>query len=356
MIDTVIGKRDVPIREIKWFKNWNSTVNRDTRGTTYRRYYKRFPVGDFSTLGIFAETRFGKASVGFEASLPKMLFDNNVRVLTTDEVSQAAEYVSNLVQHYTGFDFDALNVRTSRADLVCSWNLTEDEVNRRLDVTKLVRYGGKHTRVIDKEKGVSSVYHGRKSYYENYLYSKHAETMLRVKQGTANDEHLRASIGNLRLEDCRYTAKLRQDAERFGFGKYMTLANLLQAGIVKQLLMEDMKNLQLDRPIAGRDEREHKLEMYCGSDTAKYARLWGILDTVIRRGEKGAIDYLGYDLVRRGRIELTNAGIWLAAENRLPLPALRPPDFGENIIDLGSQVRASSNTYQTLAPVQTYLN
>src|SRR5436190_15115930 len=243
MIDTVIGKRDVPVDEIKWFKNWNSTVNRDTRGTTYRRYYKRFPVGDFSTLGIFAETRFGKASVGIEASLPKMLFDNNVRVLTAGEVRQGADCISNLFEYYTGLEFDALSARLSRADLVCSWKLTEDEVNRRLDVTKLVRYGGKHTRVIDKEKGVPSVYHGRKNYCENYLYSKHAETMLRVKQGTAKDEHLRASIGNLRLEDCRYTAKLRQDGERFGFGKCMTLANLLQTGIVKQLLMEDMKNL-----------------------------------------------------------------------------------------------------------------
>jgi hypothetical protein len=354
-LDTVTGKQDIPRTELARFRNWESTANRDTKGEYYKKYYKQFPVGDFASIEIFAERRFNEASIGFNASLPKFKYDNNVQMLLPNDLEEIADGISNLMTFYTGIDFDALNARLSRADIAFNFQLMQDQVHRRIAASKLATYSRKHTRVTDKEKGVASVYYGRENYHEIYLYSKHDETNLRVKERKASDVHLRNSIGILRLENSRYARKLSQDAKRLGLPN-ITLATFLDPRIAEDILIDDMKKLLLDRPIAGRDEREAQLENYCGDDTAKFIRLLGFMHFINENNEKRAVEKLGYHYTRRGKLELIEAGVWLSAENRLPLPALATPNFEDFTLNLNADCGVGSNTLHQFAPVQTFIN
>ncbi|PYT01729.1 MAG: hypothetical protein DMF63_02465 [Acidobacteria bacterium] len=352
MIDSSEGKQEIERRDMQRFSKWLSTSKRNERGETYKKYYQRFPVGKYTELEIFAERRFDKAELGYSVSLPKFRYDNNVQMLLPNDLEETAEGIGNLVEHYSGIPFDTLNARQSRTDFVYNFLMSQDEVNRRISVSKLVRSSGQDARIIDKEKGLPSIYFGRKGYRELYLYSKMEETVLRIKQRKAGDDHLQGSIGILRMEDAHYAPKLKQDAERLGL-KHITLAALLDSRIAEEILRNDMEQLLLDKPIAGRDERREKLKEHCGQDTAKYARLIGFLDEVNEIGEKEAIKFFGYDYARRARIELTQAGLWLAKENRIPLPALIAPTFENFVIDEATVCGVRSNTSHKLAPVQT---
>jgi hypothetical protein len=354
-LDTVIGKQEIERCDFEKFSGWHSTSNRDERGQTYKKFYKQIAVGNFATMELFAEHRWAKTEFGFSASLPKFAYDNNVQMLLPHDLEQVAERIDNLVEHYTGIPFDSLNARLSRADIAYNFQLCEDEVNRRIAAAKLVRCYGQNVKMIEKEKGVPSVYLGRKNYNELYLYSKAAEIAVRVKQRTAGDEHFRNAIGILRLENARYAPKLRRDAERLGI-KQITLATFLDPHFAEEILMDSMKKFSLDRTIAGRDERREKLKIYCGDDGAKRARLQGLMDIVDEDGEQQAIADLGYYLVHRGKKELMAAGVWLAAENRIPLPALAPPKFENLVLDLSADCGLRSNTSQQFAPVQTFIN
>lgn len=354
-LDTVIGKQEIERCDLEKFSGWRSTSKSDERGQTYKKFHKQIAVGNFATMELFAEHRWAKTEFGFSASLPKFAYDNNVQMLMPHDLEKVAERIDNLIEHYTGIPFDSLNARLSRADIAYNFQLSEDEVNRRIAAAKLVRACGQNVKMIEKEKGVPSAYLGRKGYSEQYLYSKAAEIALRVKQRTASDEHFRNAIGILRLENARYAPKLRQDAVRLGI-KQITLATFLDPHVAEEILIDSMKKFSLNQAIAGRDEREEKLKIYCGKDTAKFARLWGVLDYVMKNGEPDAVEYFGYHLVRRAKLELIEAGVWLAAENRIPLPALAPPNFENLVLDLSADCGLRSNTSQQFAPVQTFIN
>lgn len=352
MVDTVTAKQEISRKHLGKFEKWHCDVTKDERGERYKKYRKQVRLTDFTSIEVFAEKRLDGAVVGFTGSLAKVGLDNNVALLQPSAIRDVAKQIDNLIGYYTDVEFDCLNAKLSRLDLAYNWKVTEDEVRRRIDAARLIRcYGRLHPQEVGLPDGVPSAVLGNK-HRQWILYSKFAETswLINRRNPLASDGHLRASVGELRYEYRQFARRLATESKRRNI-PHMTLEVLSDPQYATEILTKEMRRLGLNTAVAGCDERRERLKEYCGNDHAKCGRLWLIQDWVDEYGEKETSDYFGYHRFYRARKELIAAGVWLAAENRKPLPALEPPKF-----ETGRDEGLRSNTSTILAPVQTFIH
>lgn len=306
-------------------------------------YFRNIPVNDACMLKLNWYRTLHADYLSAEVSLPKLVFGNNVEMLSSADVPKALELVSNLVSYYSGADFDATKADVIRLDVCNNWKSQEVDVYARLEALKSAHYPKMTRRPVE-----ASVYFrnkGKKKSQEVVCYAKHAHIHELVRKGEATDEHLKASIGVFRLEH-RYfdDAVTRLASDRLLLAD-RSAASLLKAWVAEEVIKTDMQILGLDKEISNGDARLERLREYCNGDRAKLVRLSGILTLA---DKYGADNLVSLDLVRHTsfyeyRKELKAAGVWLTAPAERTLAPLSEPDFNNDSLPM-------SNTYNLVQP------
>jgi hypothetical protein len=265
--------------------------------------------------------RIAPNGVGFldaKVSLPKMLFGNNVQMISDADIPRAKDTVTGFVSEVAGVEFNAWTANLGRLDICHNWHVGEAETYMYLHALRNAHLPRMVRRVIDD--GTVDFINGSQNVV---FYSKHAETMKRAQEGKAIDEHLHASIGILRGEHrftntsaCkRLATRLSVDSHRAQY--------LLTSEVAEAVMNNTVKELGLDSNIESTDSRLALLREHYGFGKT-YETLAGFLQLCDIHGADNLVK-LGYhpETFRRRRKEVEAAGAWLTNPTRAQLPPLR---------------------------------
>jgi hypothetical protein len=285
-----------------------------------------------------------------EVSLPRFLFGSNIPLVSDPHVQQALAGISRFVSETAGVSFYAPDALVGRVDYC--WNFPEGEANMtariaataHATVPRLLRHQIGSTTVFFSSKG-------KRRTKEIRLYGKHEEVLSRVREGTATDEELRASVGLLRLEVGYRNDGCRRLPERYGLPD--RLARYLLTGDTAHNELElALEALGLDKTTEPTDARIDVLRELYG-DTTHCRCLIAFLGYLDRYGEdfwKHGIGYKRstyYDYAR----ELKAAGAWLNSDRSLrPLRLVRQAPPARSAHAQGREVRPMSNTISDSPP------
>lgn len=290
------------------------------------RWFWNPPAGSRQPRINWTSTQSGDYMTVFEVSLPKLLYDNNVETIKTDdELMRAVDSLSVLATDITETECDLRRWDIVRLDACHSCNRTETEVAARIRAL-----GGAHVRRMKPEPYPHGMYWKTKT--ETLLaYSKHAQVTEAIRKGEAiPDGVLQMSIGNFRLESRLLTrdAIKRRIVKPFGLGD-LHAETVLHARIAAAIINEDIMALNLDKPLVSGDDRKARLlERYGFTNT--YFRLRAFLedyaDPYLRERMRSEMNDQTF---RNYRKELEVAGVLLdnpQPETYAPLPLAR---YGE---------------------------
>jgi hypothetical protein len=260
----------------------------------------------------------GVSYLDARVSLPKMLFANNVQMLSGADIPRALDAVTGFVSDVVGVEFNAWTANIGRLDVCHNWHVGEAETYTYLHALRNAHLSKMTRRVIDD--GTVDFAHDSQ---QVVFYAKHAETQERAKVGKATDEHLHASIGVLRGEHRYVNSRgcislasiLKLDSRRAD--------NLLTEEVAETVMHKTVKDLGLDKSIESGDSRLALLRERYGF-TSTYETLAGFLQLCDTHGADNLVR-LGYhaEKFRRRRKQVEAAGAWLTNPTRATLPRLR---------------------------------
>lgn len=253
-----------------------------------------------------------------KVSLPKMLFGNNIQMISDADIPRAKDTVTGFVSDVVCVEFNAWTAPLGGLDVCHNWHVGEAETYMYLHALRNAHLPRMVRRVIDTGT-VDFINRSQKVVF----YSKHAETMKRAQKGKATDEQLHASIGVLRGERrftttpaCkRLAASLSVDSHR--------AEHLLTREVAEAVMSNTVKELGLDSRIESTDSRLALLREHYGFGKT-YETLAGFLQLCDIHGADNLVR-LGYhpETFRRRRKEVEAAGAWLTNQTRATLPPLR---------------------------------
>lgn len=329
MLDTTKWRQDLPNDNLDFARDWKWT-----RKYGITEFYKDFPIKDnpFCSLKITAASRFRKVTIEPEVSLPKLIYGNNIEMLTLSDMQMAFDAVADLVFANTGIDFDPFTADLSKVAIGQNWKMVSDShVHSQIAAARCSDYSRRMRGEIWQD-DIASVYirnKGKRVSDVLRLYSKFDETAKLVKNGLANHAHLEQAQCVLRLERELHSSVLKL--------KGITAQKLFNPQIAEKLLIESMENFGLNKEQAGRDERVTKLRDYC-TDTdgnlksTTYRNLRSTLASVDDIGTADKIALMRHcemsePTFYEHRRNLKAAGVWLSRANRETLPPLPAPKF-----------------------------
>lgn len=264
----------------------------------------------------YAPDGIGYLSV--KVSLPKMLYGNNVEMISDTDIPRALDEISDFVSERAGVDFNAATAKVWRLDVCHNWRRTEEEVYARLRALRCATMPRMVFRLVE-----SSPYWKNAS-QEVTAYAKLAQMQSLAREGMATDADVRASVGVFRLERryltsnaCkRLAARLNLPDRRADY--------MLQERVADTVLNETMKELGLDRAIESGDSRLSLLREKYGYGS-RFQRLAGFIALC---DAYGADSLVALGIVSRSRFyeqkrELEAAGAWLVSPAKRTLPPLR---------------------------------
>jgi hypothetical protein len=278
------------------------------------------------------------------SSLPKFLYGNNVQMVETEaEVRRGQDALSTVVSSYAGLDFDVATSDVTVLHACHNWKLTETEVYRRLHALRSGHINNLTRRLVDGKDETGTVYFENKT--ERFTaYAKCAETLLRLREGTATPEHLSMATGVFRIEH-RF---LENDAVK-RFVKHSKLPDqkaktLLRPEIAEMILNKKMKELGLNKEIAGGDSRLALIRKKYGIKSGAYKRLAWFLTLADEHGSMDNLVPLG--IISRSRFyeyrrELKKAGALSIAPSNESLPALAPVKFDGVSLAMSNTIQRS---------------
>jgi hypothetical protein len=319
-------------------------------GSTWHQNVK---VNDACILKLDWYDTYKRGFLSAEVSAPKLLFGNNVQMISGSDMPRVVESVSNLASHYAGVDFDAAQeADITRADISYNWKMKEVDVYARLHALRTAHYPRMLRGTLEGDE--ASIYfrnRGRKKTEEIVAYAKHPETYKLMRLGQATEEHLKASIGNLRTEHRLFDEKVMRVAKDL-LKRTDRKASMLTPDFAEMVIKTDMKILGLDKEIRSGDERLLRLHEYCDGDKGKFVRLSGLLflaDTY------GADNLVTLGLVAKSsfhdqRKELEAAGVWMCAPSKRTLAPLADPNFKGSQRLEGNTLNLVRQTGQTGLP------
>lgn len=278
------------------------------------------------------------------SSLPKFMYGNNVEMVETDEeVRRGLGDFSSLVSDCAGFDFNVMTSDVTVLHACHNWKMTESEVYARLHALRSGHLDRTTRRTVDGREEVGSVYMENAS--EQFIaYAKCAETLLRMRQGKATDEHLRMSAGVFRIEHRYLTSEsVKRMLRRFELPDQKA-ATLLRHNIAERILNQKMQELGLDKSIDAGDVRLKRIRDFYGIGSNEYKHLTQFLALA---DEHGGIDNLvplglySYSVVSKYRKELHRAGALLITPSKTSLPALAPVKFEGEPLGMSNTIQRS---------------
>jgi hypothetical protein len=286
------------------------------------RWAKNVEVNDFCVLKLSWYEVFNKGYLTAEVSLPKLLYGNNVEMITPADIPVALENLSNLVTYHTKIYFNAARATATRLDVCFNWKTSPSDVCARLESLKTAHVPRKMCRTIESN-GISIYFrnHGKKKSEVIVLYSKHAETAnLKPK---VHDDVLRSSIGVIRLEH-RYVGDMIM--RKFGTDR---AGELLCAAVAEKVINSDLKTLTLDKEIQTGDARLEILRKYCGDDGGLFRRLvpFLILCDTFGANNLVSLEFCGKSTFYELRKHLKSAGALLDTKTKRTLEPLSAPNF-----------------------------
>jgi hypothetical protein len=253
-----------------------------------------------------------------KVSLPKMLFGNNVQMISEADITRAKDAVTGFVSGVVGVEYNAWTAPIGGLDVCHNWHVGEAETYMYLHALRNAHLPKMTRRVIDNGT-VDFINSSEKVVF----YSKHAETQKRAHEGKATDEQLHASIGILRGEH-RFTntSACKRLATRLSLDSHRA-EHLLTRDVAETVMDDTVRALGLDNHIEADDSRLAILRERYGF-TSRYETLTGFLQLCDTYGADNLVR-LGYpaERFRRRRKLLEKAGVWLTNPTRATLPPLR---------------------------------
>ncbi len=237
-----------------------------------RAYYR---VGDNTyspTLFYFAAPD-GKHYLSIEASLPKIIFGNNVQVLNESQLKESLKQSGAFASEHFGVPFNAFAANVGRVDSCYNFSVGENRIYSYLQAASEAEPAHLKRRLIGKIETVEFFNKSRKI----YCYDKSRETANLCRKGKATAETLERARGILRLE-ARFssTEVVKQLAfKQFNLSDY-TAQTLLNFDIAKKVLTNAVEALSLHEPVVSIDTRVDKLQEVYGY-SSKFQRLTGFI-------------------------------------------------------------------------------
>jgi hypothetical protein len=221
----------------------------------------------------------GGAYLTAECSLPKLLYGNNVVMVSDAHLPAAFDSISEYVSKSSDRDFDSRTSLVGRLDICHNFQVGEPNVNSYISGVS----GGSIPRMIRNAISDSTVrFQGKQS--KVMVYGKFSEVSHLQKQGKATPEEVAAARGVLRLEASYFkTPAIKRLTERYGFAERIA-CNLLSGELAKGELEKSMSKLSLDKPIVTQDARIEALIRSSHTGT-RLEHLMGFLSLLDRFGE-----------------------------------------------------------------------
>lgn len=252
-------------------------------------------------------------------SLPKMLFGNNVQMISDRDIPRVQDIVSDFATDVVGVKYNAWTANIGRFDIGYNWRVGETETYMYLRALQNAHLPRMVRRVID-----TSTVDFTNNSQKVVIYSKHAETMKLAQRGKATDEHLRESIGVLRIEH-RFinTPACRRVASRMKLDSHRA-EHVLRSGIAETIMEKTIMELGLNNRIESGDSRLELLLEHYGFSTI-YEKLAGFLQLCDKHGADNLVRLGCYsqETFLRRRELAKSAGVWLTNPTRAQLPPLR---------------------------------
>lgn len=255
-----------------------------------------------------------------QASLPKILYNTNLRVLTDEEIDHALSIVSDYVLRETHAGFDARAANVGRVDYCFNFQVGEEKIFPYLRAAMEATPAHLKRRVIGN---IETVDHYNKS-RKLTIYAKKREVERQMKLGRATERDVEAADGLLRIE-ARFTAAgaVKGLREKLGLAD-RTAQSLLRCQIAEHVLTRMLNELELNQSIASKTERFDRLRHRFGF-SPKFQRLIGFMTMC---EVYGAENLVRMDIVKRAsfyeqRRAMQQARAWVWSPMPETLPGLR---------------------------------
>lgn len=254
-----------------------------------------------------------------QASLPKVLYNTNLRVLTDGEIDEALSIVSDYVLRETHAGFNPWTANVGRVDYCFNFQVGEERIFPYLRAAMEATPAHLKRRVIGN---IETVDHYNKS-RKLTLYAKKREVERQMKLGRVTEKDVKAADGVLRIE-ARFTAAgaVKGLREKLGLAN-RTAQSLLRCRIAEHVLTGMLNELELDQAIASKAERFDRLRD-CFGFGPKFQRLIGFMTMC---EVYGAENLVRLDIVERAsfyeqRRALQQARSWVWSPLTETLPGL----------------------------------
>lgn len=203
-------------------------------------WYHNGGTGSYSPQLSWYEMYKGGYGLRADLSLPKYAHGNNVELLTTDEIFDLFDPISNEITHRAGMAFDAVNASTARIDYA-----TNHEILREYVEVFFVRY---HRFTMPRLKFREDLSHATSAYHGN------GSRMFRSYDKTFEDRGPDESSDNIFVTDwaiIRLEYMLAKEAAVRAFAKRLglpdtTAGTMLSAESRTRAMDEMLRLLQLD--------------------------------------------------------------------------------------------------------------
>lgn len=276
-----------------------------------QRWFWKPPAGSHLPRINWISSQSGDYLTVFEASLPNLLYGNNVQIIDTNaEAMRAVDALSILASDITGVDCDLRRWDVTRLDPCHVWKLNggETEVYARIDAV-----GNVHINNMELDPRYKHGMYWKNKSETILAYSKRSDISEQMRKGKQiSGEILLAADGEFRLER-RYLDRAaieRHIVKPFGLAN-LHAENVLRFEIMNALINEVIMKLKLNEPLVSGDTRKARLLEQYGF-TNKYFRLRTFLDDYSNHQmRQRMIQEMNAETFRNYRKELEAAGVLL---------------------------------------------
>jgi hypothetical protein len=268
----------------------------------------------------WSSARDGGAYLTAECSLPKLLYGNNVVMISDSDLPAAFDFISAHVSECSGREFDSRTALVGRLDVCYNFQVGESNVNSYISGVS----GGSIPRMIRNAINATTVcFQGKQSKVQ--VYAKYSEVSGKRKKGEATPEEVTSALGVLRLETSYFvTPSVKRLAERYGFADRIA-SDLLSSDLAEAELEQSMSKLGLDRPIVMQDGRLKALieSRHTGTVLEGLTGFLGLLDRYDEDFyQLPELNYKKSTYYKRAKA-CRDAGVWKPAPSQMALPALK---------------------------------
>lgn len=254
-------------------------------------------------------------------SIPKMLYGNNVQMVSGKEISRALDGISNYASELSGVEFDAKSANVGQIDFSYNFQVGEENAFGYLNALRQTSMPRMKRRIIGDGETVDF---GNRS-QKVICYSKSVETANLARLSKATDADVRAAVGILRVEH-RFlnSGACKRLAERFNLPDRRA-DYLLRDDIAEMVMNETIMKLGLDKAVESGDSRLSLLREHCHGYGSRFQRLAGFLALCDAYGADNLVPLriVTERTFYRQRKEVEEAGAWLVSPVKRTLPPLR---------------------------------